>query len=150
MALGVGIGETTAGVISYNNVNRGRDLVGDIALGGLIGSFVGGTIGYFAGPTIAGWLASTSTISGGLAFVCGLGSTGGAIALSTVGKIALTGAIGLTAVGAFGATIMFSKGFGPRMGHNQFENKQFNQLCNKDHLTKEETRVLHDYISHEN
>lgn len=31
------------------------------------------------------------------------------------------------------------------MRHNQYENKQFNSLCNKYKLTKEQRRILHDY-----
>ncbi len=109
MAIGTVVGGTTAGVISYNNGNRGWDLVSHIALGGLIGGVIGGTIGYFAGPSIAGLLASTGTISGGLAFAGGVGSTGGTIALSTVGKLALAGTIGLTIAGSAGISIMMSK-----------------------------------------
>ena len=45
---------------------------------------------------------------------------------------------------------MFAKGNGPRMGHNQYENKQFNSLCNKYKLSKEQRRILHDYISGQN
>ena len=78
------------------------------------------------------------------------GSIGGAIAISSIGELTLVGAGVLTGAVSFGATVMFAKGVGPRMGHNQYENKQFKQLCNKHHLTKEEARILHDYISHQN
>ena len=36
------------------------------------------------------------------------------------------------------------------MGHNQYENKQFNSLCNKYKLTKDQRKILHDYISDQN
>lgn len=43
------------------------------------------------------------------------------------------GAIGLTYIGALAASgvMMFAKGNGPRMGHNQYENKQIDSLCKK-------------------
>ena len=118
--------------------------------GTLLGGAIGGTIGYFLAPGIAALLSSTATIGGGLAFT-GIGGTiGGAIAASSIGELALAGVGALTGGISFGANVMFAKGFGPRMGHNQYENKQFKQLCNKHHLTKDEARILHDYISHQN
>lgn len=81
---------------------------------------VGGTVGYYAGPMVA--------------------------------NIVVAGAISVTYAGALVASgdMMFAKGNGPRMGHNQYENKQFNSLCNKYKLTKEQRRILHDYISGQN
>ena len=81
---------------------------------------VGGTFGYYAGPMAA--------------------------------NIVVAGAISVTYAGALVASgvMMFAKGNGPRMGHNKYENKQFNSLCNKYKLTKEQRRILHDYISGQN
>lgn len=45
---------------------------------------------------------------------------------------------------------MFAKGNGPRIGHNQYENKQFNSLCNKYKLKKQQRRILHKNISGQN
>lgn len=149
IGVGVVVGATTAGVVAYNNDVRGWALAGCILGGGLIGGAIGGLIGYLAAPAIAGMLASSGSI-GGMALAGVFGSTGGVIAISSLGQLALAGALGLTVVGTVGATYMFAKGNGPRMGHNQYENKQFHQLCNKHHLTKEEERMLHDYISHQN
>ena len=36
------------------------------------------------------------------------------------------------------------------MGHNQYENKQIDSLCNKYKLTKEQRRILHESISGRN
>ncbi len=95
-------------------------------------------------------LISSETIGGAFSFA-GFGNiVGGGIAINSLGKLALTGTSILTGLGVFGANAMLSKGFGPRMGHNQYENKQFKQLCTKHHLTKDEARVLHEYISHQN
>lgn len=62
----------------------------------------------------------------------------------------ISGTLGLLAAGALGAVYMFSKGNGPRIGHNHYENKQFRQLCRKHNLTKTEEEKLHRYISHQN
>ena len=45
---------------------------------------------------------------------------------------------------------MFAKGNGPRMGHNQYEKKQIDSLCKKYNLSKEQRRILRDYILGQN
>ena len=35
---------------------------------------------------------------------------------------------------------MFAKSNGPRMGHNQYENKQIDSLCKKYDLSKEQKK----------
>ena len=64
----------------------------------------------------------------------------------------ITGAQVLTVAGTLVASglLMFAKGNVPRMGHNQYENRQVNSLCNKYKLTKDQRRILHDYISGQN
>lgn len=62
----------------------------------------------------------------------------------------ISGTLGLIAAGVVGAVYMFSKGNGPRIGYNHYENKQFRQLCRKHNLTKNEEEKLHRYISHQN
>lgn len=66
------------------------------------------------------------------------------MALALVGTIATAGALVTSGV------TMFVKGNGPWIGHNQYENKQFNSLCSKYKLTKEQSRILHDCISGQN
>ena len=68
-----------------------------------------------------------------------------------LGATVLGGAIG-AGLGAFaaGGLLMFAKGNGPRMGHNQYENKQIDSLCKKYNLSKDQRRILHDYISGQN
>ena len=122
----------------------------DIVVGSLIGAGVGGIIGLLAAPTIAGLLTAGGTIGGGMALAGVGGATVGGIAISTCGLLALSGAAAITAVASLGLTTMLSKGFGPRMGHNQYENAQFDKLCRKHHLTKDEARILHEEISHQN
>ncbi|MDE5867984.1 MAG: hypothetical protein K2H02_03475, partial [Anaeroplasmataceae bacterium] len=148
IGLGALVGGTYAGVTAYNNGARGWELIGWTALGALAGGVVGGIVGYYAGPLAA----SLFNTGGGFAFAGGLGFVGAAITGTMAGTLVTAGAIGMTTVGALAASgiIMFAKGNGPRMGHNQYENKQFNSLCNKYKLTKEQRRILHDYISGRN
>ncbi len=76
-------------------------------------------------------------------------STGGVATVSATGAITIsvTGTQILDAT-AIGIAVLLSKGIGPRMGHNGYENKQFRDLSKKHHLTKEE--VLHNEISGHN
>lgn len=66
--------------------------------------------------------------------------------------ITVTGGQVLGVAGALTASclLMLAKGNGPRMCYNQYENKQFNSLCNKYKLSKEQRRILHDFISGQN
>ena len=129
--IGVGalVGGTYAGVTAYNDGARGWELVGWTALGAVVGGAVGGLVGYYAGPMAASLFGSGS----GFAFADGLGSAGVAISGTMAGTLVTAGAIGLTYIGALAASgvMMFAKGNGPRMGHNQYENKQIDSLCKK-------------------
>ena len=148
--IGVGalVGGIYSGITAYNDGTRDWELFGWIALGVVVGGAVGGLVGYFAGPTVASLLSA----SGVLAFAGGVGTVGVTISGAVAGTVVAAGAIGLTYAGALAASglMMFAKGNGPRMGHNQYENKQFNSLCNKYKLTKSQRRTLHDCISGQN
>ena len=150
ICIGVGaiVGGTYAGVTAYNNGARGWELVWRIILGVVAGGTVGAIVGYYAGPLAV----SLFEFGGGYALAGGLGYMGLAISGTMAGTLVTAGAIGLTCIGALAISgiMMFAKGNGPRMGHNQYENKQFNSLCNKYKLTKEQRRILHDYISGQN
>ena len=146
IAVGVVAGGTAAGVISYSKGYRGWELAGHIFAGAVIGGLIGAAIGYFAAPTIAGLLTSTGTIGGSLVLV-GWGAAGGGIAISAIGELALVGTIAVTGISAFGASIMFSKGFGPRIGHNQYENKIWNEAIKQLGIdNKDLIRRLHNEI----
>ena len=112
--------------------------VGAALLGGIIGGGIGASIPYlvaFAGASAFGSVPVA----------------GGAVAIAvSAEKVILAGAIGTATVGYIGANLLFAKGYGPRIGHNQHENRQFDQLCREHHLSKDEARRLHDYISHQN
>ena len=141
--IGACIGFGTAAYIDskdgqmFNGDVKWYDYLGATALGGIVGAGVG------ALATIA-FTASIPTF--------GLIGSGGALSFGITGAVELTisGTLGLLAAGALGAVYMFSKGNGPRIGHNHYENKQFRQLCRKHNLTKTEEEKLHSYISHQN
>ena len=118
--------------------------------GTVLGGVIGGLIGYFAAPSIAGLLASSGTIGDGLAFAGAGGAIGSGIAISTLGELALAGTAVLTGTGTFGLTVMFVKGFGPRMGHNQHEKQMWNEamrqlgINDKDLISRLHTEI-HKY-----
>ena len=116
----------------------GQTMLGVLG-GGILGAAIGGMIG-FAAPYIGAFLSSTFPLVAPVML-------DGAVGYAVIGTV--TGAqIGAAVLGA--GLLMFAKGSGPRMGHNQYENKQFKQLVGKHQLTKEEARTLHDFISHQN
>ena len=120
------------------------DYLGATLVGGAAGALLGAAIGYILPPaiTIAVPTIGFTVGASGTATLCVV-AVPVAISTTAVGVVA-------TALGTLAAGIMFAKGFGPRMGHNQHENKQIDDLCKKHHLTKDERRRLHEEISHQN
>ena len=138
--------EGTAAYIDYqddgqifNGSVAWYDYLGATVLGGAIGAGLGAFAGMSFSASIStfGWINSGGTLMFGIT---------GTIEITVSGKQVLSVAGALVANGL----LMFAKGNGPRMGHNQYENKQFNSLCNKYKLSKEQRRILHDYISGQN
>ena len=119
-------------------------IVAGAAVGGIEGGIIGAGVGtLFGGAVVGGALA----IAGG-----GTAAAGAAISASAAGTAVLTGlaaGIGI-GTGILGVNILFSKGNGPRLGHNQYENKQIDSLCKQFNLTKEQRRILHEYITGQN
>ena len=147
IGVGAAIGGTYAGVTAYNDGARGWELVGWIALGAVAGGAVGGIVGYYAGP-----LAASLLTSGGGLSLAGAGAAGLTMSGVMAANIVVGGSLVVSAAGALAASslLMFAKGNGPRMGHNQYEKKQIDSLCKKYNLSKEQRRILHDYISGQN
>ena len=116
-------------------------------MGAVAGGAVGGIVGYYAGP-----LAASLLTSGGGLSLAGAGAAGLTMSGAMAANIVVGGSLVVSAAGALAASglLMFAKGNGPRMGHNQYENRQVNSLCNKYKLTKDQRRILHDYISGQN
>lgn len=151
--LGLIIGGAVIGGIigGVNSNNTGLALVGDIMLGGITGgltaallalSLYGGTalIGFGAGaigPALA--LAGGGVISSGAAVGVAAVATG-------VGVIVAGGVI----ANQFG--VLMAKGDGRRIGHNQYENKQFNDAVRsagydiKDPKIKDDLKAVHKYL----
>lgn len=103
---------------------------------------LGAAIGYIA-PAVGGFLKSTFSItlpSGSII------SSGGAKAIASGVTISITGAQALSLVG-IGSIIMFSKGFDPRMGHNQHERKMWDEAMKRIGVKdKRVRRILHDQV----
>lgn len=102
---------------------------------------MGAGLGAFAGMSFSASIPTFGWINSGGALMFGITGTM---------AVTITGAQVLGVAGLLGATYVFAKCNGPRMGHNQYENKQFNSLCNKYKLTKNQRRILYDYISGQN
>ena len=142
------IGATANGVKAYSEGARGWDLAGAIVAGVAVGGIAGGIIGAGAGALFGGAAAGGAlAIAGG-----GTAAAGAAISASAAATAVLTGlaaGIGI-GTGILAVNILFSKGNGPRLGHNQYENKQIDSLCKQFNLTKEQRRILHEYITGQN
>ena len=78
-------------------------------LGGIAGGILGAGLGYALPAMISGGIGSAKAA----ALV-------GAVAISVEEAVAMGVVIGVAGVG-----IMYVKGYGPRAGHNQYENEQF-------------------------
>lgn len=106
-----------------NNINCSigwQKYFGYSVIGGAIGVGIGFGIGYW-GPGISSYIGSIFSSIGaasGLAFV------GGGTSSATMASI-------LEAMLAAGALALFAKGFGPRMGHNQYEKKQWDEAMRR-------------------
>lgn len=109
----------------------------------IMGGIIGAGIGYIW-PAIRAFVSSSFTIGGGLSVSGAVGATSGGIVITGGQILAGVSAVALT------GNIVFYKGSGPRFGHNQSENRQFNQLRKKYKLTKDEARELHDMITKQN
>ena len=144
LIIGVAIGLGAALYIDYSD--DGQVFNGSVEwyhylFAGTIGGLLGAVIGYLF-PAISGFLNATFTFS---LPTLGTVSGGGSLALVSGVTISITGAQVLTLVG-FG-TIMFSKGFGPRMGHNQYERKMWDEAMQRIGVKdKRVRRILHDQI----
>ncbi|MBE6143818.1 MAG: RHS repeat-associated core domain-containing protein [Erysipelotrichaceae bacterium] len=146
LLIGALIGFGTVAYIDYqddgqifNGSVAWYDYLGATVLGGAIGA----GLGAFAGMSFSASIPTFGWINSGGALMYGITGT---MAVTVTGAQVL----GVSGALAAGGLLMFAKGNGPRMGHNQYENKQFNSLCNKYKLTKEQRRILHDYISGQN
>jgi hypothetical protein len=152
---GAVIGGTVGGVVAYNNASAsgatGWSLVGQTALGVLGGAVVGGAIGALAGyaigglittlaPYIGAFLSSSFPILAPVMMDGVLGYT--VVATLTGAQIAAGAAIALGA-----GVLMFSKGSGARMGHNQHEKQMWEEAKRLRNIKdKDLARRIHDKL----
>ena len=137
VVLGVGIGMIGGYSIGRSNGLTGWDLFGATIGGGIVGGLLGAAGGYFIEAFLLGGVASGLSIgalSGG-GFGLAL-SNGYTIATATVQtlSIATAGVIGIESL------MFFAKGSGPRMGHNQYENKQFKEAMKRLRIKRSDPR----------
>ncbi len=103
----------------------------------LVGTLIGGFTGGIGSSTFSLTLPTLSLAQ------TSIGTTALVVGASTVtvnGAYVAAGLIGL-------GVIAFSKGNGPRMGHNQHENRMFHDIMNELDVTdKDLMRRLHDEI----
>ena len=101
-------------------------------------------------------IAGGGTASAGAAVAAGAVATAALQGLA-IGAVVSAGIVGanllfcaVVSAGIVGANLLFLKGNGPRLGHNQYENKQIDSLCKQFNLTKVQRRILHEYITGQN
>ena len=145
LIVGAVIGATIGGIAAYNaakdNGSEGWELFGWTALGILGGGVLGGAIGYGIGyywPLISSFLSSSFSFT---IPTFGAVNAGGALALSGGITITVSGAQivgGALAIGL--GILMFAKGYGPRMGHNQYENQMWEEAMRKKNIKDKDLR----------
>ena len=151
----------------------GHFLISALIIGGIIGAAVGFGVAAYIDYSDDGSLFNGSvawydylgaSVLGGLVGV-GLGAfstlsftmnipTGLAVLQTTTGAtmVVATGAVAVTVTGAdvliaLGLIIAMGKGFGPRPGHNQYENKMWDEALRRlDIKNKDLARRLHNRI----
>ena len=138
----------SAGLIygAYTDYKDDNSINGSIGWQGYLEYGIkGGVIGLGVGLGAHYLGSAISYIGGALSSL----AAPGALALAGGGTASVANAGILGGVLAAGALILFAKGNGPRIGHNQYENKQVESLAKKHKLTMDEQDRLHRYISGE-
>ena len=130
--VGAAIGGTISGVEAAKNGGSALEVTAAVITGGAIG----GTIGLGAGLIGGGGAALISAGAGmigsglGMAAIAGGGAViagGGAVILGAGAVVAGSAILAGSVVGSIAlANVLFSKGYGSRQGHNNYENKQYN------------------------
>ena len=151
---GAVIGASISGVNAYKEGARGWELFGAIALGTIVGAGIGAMAGAVVGGGLAVIGAGISALGSGAAAIAG-GSIAAGGATAVVGAGAVVAGSALTATGILGGilglNVLFAKGSGPRIGHNQYENKQFRDAMEELNFKKTdpEWREAHNALQNE-
>ncbi|MBP3437012.1 MAG: RHS repeat-associated core domain-containing protein [Clostridia bacterium] len=144
---GAVIGGTVGGIYAYNQASAagatGWSLVGQTLLGvlggGLIGAAIGGIVGY-AAPFISAFLSTSFPILMPV-------NLGGVIGYTVVATVTGAQIVGGAAVVAGAGLLMFAKGSGARMGHNQHEKQMWEEAKRLRNIEdKDLARRIHDKL----
>ncbi len=140
--IGALIGIVIAGYIDYRNDGmlfnggEGDPQWYDYLGAGILGGIIGAGFGY-----LSSFAWTLSIPMPGLISKGGVAAIGIVYSTFHVSGFAIAGT--LAGVDLLSGSLMLVKGFGPRLGHNQYENKQIDYLCRKHHLTLKEREILH-------
>ena len=153
LIIGLIIGGIVVGGVygGLNSSNTGWGLVGDIAIGGLKGGLTAAvlTLSLYGGGSLIGYGASAIGSSFALAGggMIGSGAAVGVAAVATGVGVMVSGGVIANQLG-----VLMAKGDGRRIGHNQYENKQFNDAVRsagydiKDPNIKDDLKAVHKYL----
>lgn len=147
MGVGVAAG---LGCASYIDYSDDYDINGSVGWKTYVGSaMIGGALGFSLGYY---WPSITSFFGSSFSFTLpsfGALNMGGALVLAGDVTVTVTGAqIVGGAIATAGIGIMlFSKGFGPRMGHNQYEKQMWEEAKRLRNIKdKDLARRIHDKL----
>ena len=118
----------------------------------LLGGAIGGAAGYVASsliPAANSFARMTFTIGGGISASAGGAAAATAGITITGAEIMVAGGV-LAGTAVLGGIMMFAKGNGPRMGHNQYEKKQWEEAMRRLNISNKDTmqrlhHKLHKY-----
>ncbi len=136
----------------FNGSVEWYDYLGATLLGGAIGAGIGAGLEYIA-PQAAGALSSFANSSFTLGGGMSISASGAAAATAgitiTGAEIMVAGGV-LAGAAVLGGIMMFAKGNGPRMGHNQYEKKQWEEAMRRLNISNKDTmqrlhHKLHKY-----
>ncbi len=134
LIIGAVAGGVIGGVTAAQNGATGWEIAGAVYLGVILGGNIGGIAGALIGvgiPLISSGLGAIGG-AGGLAALAGGGTVAAGAAAGVAseglgaGLVIAGGGIAIGGLG-FGLPVLFSKGAGPRMGHNQYEDRMWEE-----------------------
>ena len=152
LIVGAIIGASVGGAVAYDIAEEsgaeGWELAGWTILGVIGGGALGGALGYGIGtiPAVGAFAGTSFSIGGGLSISAG-GAAAATAGVTITGTQVLAGAGVLAGAASLAGIMMFAKGNGPRMGHNQYEKKQWNEAMRRLGITdKDLMRRLHNNL----
>ena len=138
---------TIAGVTAALNGAGVWGIIGSVLLGALVGAIIGAIIGFVLvvmAPAIGAGASAIGAATGGGAAAAGVSAAGALVAggaAVTAGAVVVGGTAIAVRAGVAIGNIVFSKGSGPRMGHNQIEAKQWNEAMRRLNITNKDLQT---------